>query len=592
MNQSHHLFEVQANAEPPVLVTPGDTTGSARRHDLDALRAIAMLLGIVLHGALSFFPMAWMVQDSQRSEWFAIPFALIHGFRMPLFFMLSGFFTAMLWRKRGLAALVVHRLKRIFLPLVLGCLTIVPAMWAVDSFISSNRETAATATDSDKEDPEVRVEPTDPTELAWHLAFNNDAERLSQLLQGNEVDLTVKGPDGSSILHSVAAIGHAEVIPILVRHGADVNSLSPKSDTPLHSAAFFGRAECVSNFIELGADANAVNTDGNTPLDVAQFDFATVQYIAGMYQLHVDKEQFLAGQKQTVEILKSSTTKAKESSTLIEPSSQGFDELLGFLFYFPAFHHLWFLAFLCWLVAAFVVYAAISNGLRMKRLPAWMICSPFNLVILIPLTMLPQLFMDTRVFGPDTSIGLLPIPHILGYYAVFFFFGALYWDVDDQQGVLGRWWFLTLPFTLLVLFPLGLQVVGGKASWLEGVSPMNTKLVSVLIQSLFAWLMTFGSIGLFRACFTRQSKVMRYVSDSSYWLYLAHLPLILLVQWAVRDWQFSAILKCTLVCVFVSGLLLLSYEYFVRYTPIGTLLNGKKTRNPSTLELGQSVVRS
>ncbi|MFC1759550.1 hypothetical protein ACFL2H_12425 [Planctomycetota bacterium] len=38
-----------------------------RRHDLDALRAIAMLLGIVLHAALSFAPIPWVVQGSQQS---------------------------------------------------------------------------------------------------------------------------------------------------------------------------------------------------------------------------------------------------------------------------------------------------------------------------------------------------------------------------------------------------------------------------------------------------------------------------------------------------------------------------------------------
>ena len=90
-----------------------------------------MLLGIVLHAALSFTSIPWVVQDSQQSETYHVLFAFIHGFRMPLFFMLSGFFTAMMWRKRGLASLVKHRFKRIFLPLVIGCLTIVPAMWTV-----------------------------------------------------------------------------------------------------------------------------------------------------------------------------------------------------------------------------------------------------------------------------------------------------------------------------------------------------------------------------------------------------------------------------------------------------------------------------
>ena len=57
--------------------------------------------------------------------------AFIHGFRMPLFFVLSGFFTAMLWQRRGARGLAKHRAKRILLPLGLGCLTIVPAKWAV-----------------------------------------------------------------------------------------------------------------------------------------------------------------------------------------------------------------------------------------------------------------------------------------------------------------------------------------------------------------------------------------------------------------------------------------------------------------------------
>ena len=72
-----------------------------RRSDLDALRAFAMLLGIVLHGAISFVPGAgliWGVQDSESSTAFTILMELIHGWRMPLFFLVSGFFTMMLWK--------------------------------------------------------------------------------------------------------------------------------------------------------------------------------------------------------------------------------------------------------------------------------------------------------------------------------------------------------------------------------------------------------------------------------------------------------------------------------------------------------------
>lgn len=55
-----------------------------------------MLLGIGLHASLSFFPSFWPAQDSTSD--INGPFDellwAIHGFRMPVFFLLSGFFTA------------------------------------------------------------------------------------------------------------------------------------------------------------------------------------------------------------------------------------------------------------------------------------------------------------------------------------------------------------------------------------------------------------------------------------------------------------------------------------------------------------------
>jgi peptidoglycan/LPS O-acetylase OafA/YrhL len=52
-------------------ITTNTITKSPRRHDLDALRAVAMLLGIVLHAALAFAPLEWIVKDSQQHAGFA-----------------------------------------------------------------------------------------------------------------------------------------------------------------------------------------------------------------------------------------------------------------------------------------------------------------------------------------------------------------------------------------------------------------------------------------------------------------------------------------------------------------------------------------
>ncbi|MCY2967650.1 MAG: acyltransferase family protein, partial [Planctomycetota bacterium] len=97
-----------------------------RRHDLDALRAVAMLLGIALHVSLSLAPIPWSIQDTRQHPGFLYFFLAIHGFRMQLFFLISGYFTMMLYRKRGSIALLKQRALRIVIPCLIGMATIVP----------------------------------------------------------------------------------------------------------------------------------------------------------------------------------------------------------------------------------------------------------------------------------------------------------------------------------------------------------------------------------------------------------------------------------------------------------------------------------
>jgi peptidoglycan/LPS O-acetylase OafA/YrhL len=184
-------------------------------------------------------------------------------------------------------------------------------------------------------------------------------------------------------------------------------------------------------------------------------------------------------------------------------------------------------------------------------------------------------------FGPDTSVGLLPMAPLLLYYAIFFFFGAMQFDCDDTDDRIGRRWRFTLPTALLLVFPLGYELTTGE--WcLFGNALLDSgwsRPLAVFLQIVYVWLMSFGLMGMFRELFSKESKKMRYISDSSYWLYLAHLPLILLAQWWVRDWPLSPFIKFPLVCVIVTGLLLVTYRYCVRYTWLGTLLNGPRKRS-------------
>lgn len=101
-----------------------------RRHDLDALRAVAMVAGIVLHTANAFFswPAAITVSGASDDRWFDEIYYVIHGFRMPLFFVISGYFSALVVGRYGPALYAKQRTVRILVPLMLFGVVLVPAV--------------------------------------------------------------------------------------------------------------------------------------------------------------------------------------------------------------------------------------------------------------------------------------------------------------------------------------------------------------------------------------------------------------------------------------------------------------------------------
>ncbi len=103
---------------------------SPRYHALDRLRATAMLLGVVYHTLLfRMFFIGTMPgpmdpgrggADHYLQDW-------LHSFRMPLFFLLSGFFGRMMLEKYGMWRYLQKRWLRIGIPLVVGMFTFGPA---------------------------------------------------------------------------------------------------------------------------------------------------------------------------------------------------------------------------------------------------------------------------------------------------------------------------------------------------------------------------------------------------------------------------------------------------------------------------------
>ena len=88
-------------------------------HYLDALRGILMVLGVFLHAANMYhLDGSWLVSDTDQSIVFNYVTDVIHVFRMPAFFIISGYFSWFLYCKYGVFGFLKDRFFRILIPLL------------------------------------------------------------------------------------------------------------------------------------------------------------------------------------------------------------------------------------------------------------------------------------------------------------------------------------------------------------------------------------------------------------------------------------------------------------------------------------------
>src|SRR3954468_19557730 len=94
------------------------TCGPKRYHALESLRAWMMLLGLWFHASCSYttLPIVWIYKDPATSRLLDAPLLLLHVFRMPIFFLLAGFFARFSWQRSGTTPFLRNRAKRILLP--------------------------------------------------------------------------------------------------------------------------------------------------------------------------------------------------------------------------------------------------------------------------------------------------------------------------------------------------------------------------------------------------------------------------------------------------------------------------------------------
>ena len=255
-------------------------------------------------------------------------------------------------------------------------------------------------------------------------------------------------------------------------------------------------------------------------------------------------------------------------------------------------HYLWFLYFL-------MIYCAVAAVVgrnvkaasqptapgRAERTFAWLCRSVWSPLILT----LPTLVVIGGVRGPivaEVGRHFFAQPPLVVMYGLYFWFGWWLQRMEHCLPSLARTW---KPHLIggLIVWLVGTSVLlsfhseetdfriphppAAEANQVPDELPVDGPRSPVFpvyqfLKGYLGWSLTLGLIGLALQVCTRPRPWVRYLADASYWLYLAHAPLLVAVQVAVAEWPIPWWLKLAAMDLFVVGLLLALYPYVVRTT--------------------------
>jgi len=258
--------------------------------------------------------------------------------------------------------------------------------------------------------------------------------------------------------------------------------------------------------------------------------------------------------------------------------------------------HLWFLYVLLWLYAATLALRAVVLRLdatgrfraRVDALVAGLAESPLAPVILAAPAVAAFQFGGPwrQWFGvatPDNS--LIPNLQAAAQYFTAFGFG---WLLHRQPGLINTWarrW--TLNLALAIALTAACLAMVGVAPYLGLAQPGLKTAAYAGAYAVAMWAWTFAVIGLALKFLSGESPIRRYIADSSYWLYLIHLPLVMALQALVVRLDWPAEAKIVTVLGIAFPLMFASYQLMVRHSFIGAILNGR--RAPKAARRGERL---
>ncbi len=258
--------------------------------------------------------------------------------------------------------------------------------------------------------------------------------------------------------------------------------------------------------------------------------------------------------------------------------------------------HLWFLYYLLLMYAALVAVRSLGGPWKSRIRARLALGRYLGNAVYTPAPVLlalgAVLLLVMRAGDESKPIWPLNAPDVL-YGMLFFSYGyGLYArreliDRLRSADVVAALWIVTgALFLAHVVLAGAIDEASKQGGDAEAVGLLE--LAGTALYGSLAALFSVGLIGLFELLLRSGRASVRWLADSSYWIYIMHLPVVAFLTFCLahldrRGWlehvtgfDWSAELKFLAACTVTGAVGIVTYRYLVRYTLLGVLLNGRR----------------
>lgn len=213
--------------------------------------------------------------------------------------------------------------------------------------------------------------------------------------------------------------------------------------------------------------------------------------------------------------------------------------------------------------------------------------SPKVFLLFFPLLLVPALYTQSTPYAAPEK--LIPALWSFGFYGIFFLLGWFLYNNIDFIDALQPFYKPMLAFCIAgyalfyYLLPEPITSIDAALEFLAGAWSFNLKhMTAVLLEAYISIYMTFLCLIGGKKLLDRKNGFLRLIADSSYWVYLIHLPIILFFDAHFLNRDINPWITFSISSFGTILIGLITYVMFVRWTPLGWMLNG---RRPSVLTL-------